>query len=201
MIYSSSLKTLLRERFSYDEERDAFINITSKYMPLTSDFMLFWEKTITVIEESNIEDEEFEMDEICSLFKKWVVVPENASFCLTCGNINEHEAVKLITHFFPNVEIIENKYLLNVRCSMWNKLNDIQQALDAFRTMKQCEKVLESVSEFSLVSLDNVYQFYCTHCNKNKKRIASKRYFEKYVSTILATHILFEKFISNEWFL
>ena len=201
MIYSSSLKTLLRERFSYDEERDAFINITSKYMPLTSDFMLFWEKTITVIEESNIGDEEFEMDEICSLFKKWTLGPENASLCLTCGNIPEHEAVKLITHFFPNVEIVENKYLLNIRCSMWNKVNDIQQALDAFRTMKQCEKTLESVSEFSLVSLDQVYQFYCTNCNKNKTRIASKRYFEKYVSTVLATHILFEKFISNEWFL
>ena len=171
MIYSSSLKTLLRERFSYDEERDAFINITSKYMPLTSDFMLFWEKTITVIEESNIGDDEFEMDEICALFKKWTLCPENASLCLTCGNIPEHAAVKLITHFFPNVEIIENKYLLNIRCSMWNKVNDIQQALDAFKIMKLGEKALESVSEFSLVSLDHVYQFYCTHCNKKKMLI------------------------------
>jgi len=189
MIYVNSLKTLLSEKFSYDEEVDAFPNITSKYLPLTSEFILFWENTITTVDAG---EEEFEVDEICSLFKKWKQVDAQ---CSTNISINESDAVKIISHFFPNVEIFENKYFLNIRCSLWNKLLDIQQALESFKTVKKGE----NSTDVCLVSLDEVYKFYCTYCNKGKTKIASKRYFEKYVCTSLATHILFDKFISNDW--
>ena len=42
MIYSNTLKNLLKETFTYDESIDAFINITSKYLPIESDFIKFW---------------------------------------------------------------------------------------------------------------------------------------------------------------
>lgn len=189
MIYTNSLKSLLIERFTYNEELDSFPNITSKYLPLTSDFILFWENTITVLDAN---DEEFEIEEICALFKKW----KHTDMQCATNTINECDAVKLISHFFPNVEISENKYFLNIRCSLWNKLADIQQSLDAFKSVN----IIENEKEVSLVSLDDIYKFYCTNCNKNKTRIVSKRYFEKYVCTSLATHILFDKFISNDWF-
>ena len=194
MIYANSLKSLLRERFLYNEEQDSFPNITSKYLPLTSDFILFWENTITMID---VGEEEFEIDEICSLFKKWKHIDTQ---CATNTSINESDAVKLITHFFPTVEIVENKYFLNIRCSLWNKLLDIQQVLDVFKHTKYLEQEQEKEQEVSLVSLDDIYKFYCAYCNKNKTKISSKRCFEKYVCTSLATHILFDKFISNDWF-
>ena len=199
MIYANTLKNLLKEKFEniYNEEQDTFLNITSKYLPITSDFIVFWEKTIQVVDNGDSSnDEEFEIDEICSLFKSWV--QENADVTLTNGNINDHAAVKLITHFFPSVEIVENKFLLNVRCKLWNKLADIQHSLHLFKHRKQMLLQASSANgtTISLISIDELYQFYCSEC---KTRVASKRYFEKYVSTILATHILFDKFISVDW--
>jgi hypothetical protein len=97
-----------------------------------------------------------------------------------------------VAHYFPNVEIVENKFVLNIQCSIWNKRSDIQKALLEFRSK---EKKMDS-----LTSIDDAYQFYCSFSNKGKTKIVSKRYFEKYVCTTLATHILYEKFISNDWF-
>ena len=197
MIYASSLKNLLKEQFSYDEETDSFKNITSKYLPLTSDFILFWEKTITVLEESLLEEEEFEIDEICSLFKKWT--HENTSVCITNGNISEHDAVKLISHFFPAIEIIDNKYILNITSSMWDKNKEIQHILDKLKS--NYNTIPQSADkELSLISLDYAYQFYCEMCNKIKIKIVSKRYFEKYVSNLLSSYIVFDNFISFDWF-
>jgi hypothetical protein len=199
MIYANNLKNLLKEKFEniYNEEQDTFLNITSKYLPITSDFIVFWEKTIQLVDNGDTSnDEEFEIDEICSLFKSWV--HENGTSTLTNGNISDHAAVKLITHFFPSVEIVENKFLLNVRCKLWNKLADIQHSLDLFKHRKQMVLQASFIegTTISLISIDELYQFYCSEC---KTRVASKRYFEKYVSTILATHILFDKFISVDW--
>lgn len=191
MIYSNTLKTLLRERFTYDEEQDAFLNITSKYLPLTSDFILFWENNVNILEDAN-SGEEYEIDEICYLFKKWSQIEDNLCKCATNGNIGENDVLKIVAHYFPNVEIVENKFFLNIKCLLWNKRIDIQIALNEFKTTEQ--------SMDSLISIDDAYQFYCSFCNKGKTKIVSKRYFEKYVSTYLATHILYEKFISIEWF-
>ena len=35
--------------YNYNEETDSFIGITSKYLPIQSDFIRFWENTITVL--------------------------------------------------------------------------------------------------------------------------------------------------------
>jgi len=191
MIYSNTLKTLLRERFTYDEDQDEFLNITSKYLPLTRDFILFWENTITILDDSTL-GEEYEIDEICYLFKKWSHIEENLDKCSTNCNIAENEVIKIISHYLPNVEIIENKFVLNIQCTIWNKSIDIQKALLEFKSK---EKKMDS-----LTSIDDAYQFYCSFSNKSKTKIVSKRYFEKYVCTTLATHILYEKFISNDWF-
>jgi hypothetical protein len=72
MIYSNTLKNLLKEIFSYDEITDSFINITSKYLPIESDFIKFWEKTIIIDEQNTLVEEELEIDELCMLFKNWV---------------------------------------------------------------------------------------------------------------------------------
>jgi hypothetical protein len=48
VIYSNTLKNLIKERYSYNEENDSFIAITSKHLPIQSDFIKFWESTITI---------------------------------------------------------------------------------------------------------------------------------------------------------
>ena len=46
------------------------------------------------------------------------------------GNITEENIVKILKHFFPKIEIIEDKFVLNVNCSMWNKTNDINMSFE-----------------------------------------------------------------------
>jgi hypothetical protein len=61
IIYSNTLKTLLKGKYDYDETTDTFYNITSKYLPVVFDFIKFWDETIQQNEEIGIE--ELELDE------------------------------------------------------------------------------------------------------------------------------------------
>jgi hypothetical protein len=194
MIYSNNLKTLLKERFLYDESSDSFLNIASIYMPLVSIFLDFWESNI-VIQSVYNEDNEFEIDELCSLFKKWNYKNKGNN-----SNITEHNVLKIIQHFYSNVEIAENKYVLNIKCKLWDKWSDIGATMCAFK-----EELMKSENvDDSLISFDNAYDFYFNFCNKNKgnndtKYVVSKKFFEKYLYSNLSNFIQFEKFISSHW--
>ena len=194
MIYSNNLKVLLKQRFLYDEQIDTFQHCTSKYLPAVGDFIQFWEKTMmTSAFEFPEFDYEMENDEICSLFKSWV--QENATDCVSKGAIFEADVVKILKHFYPNVEIVENKYIMNMSCSLWDKVQDIQESMDTFK-MHTSDLELH----LSLVSFDKIYDFYCDYCNtKEKKWIVSKRFFEKYIQYSLYDFIEYESFISSEW--
>jgi hypothetical protein len=200
MIYSQNLKALLKERFSYDESSDSFCNITSIYLPLVNVFIDFWESNIIIDIQYN-EDNEFEIDELCTLFKKW-----NNKNKGNNANISEHNVLKIIEHFYPNVEIADNKYVLNIKCKLWDKWTDISNALSSFKENHKIEyNSIENGKECTLVSFDEIYDFYFNFCNKNKmssdsKYVVSKRFFEKYLYSNLSNFIEFEKFISSNWF-
>ena len=208
MIYSNTLKNLLKEIFNYDESSDSFINITSKYLPIESDFIKFWEKTIVIDEQNNAnyliifdentnleQEQELEVDELCMLFKNWVK-QDSEEVLLSSGNISEENVVKILKHFFPNIEIIEDKYVLNITCTMWNKSKDI---IKSFEFIKNELKKSEFVA---LISFDDAYNYYVKFCNsKSYKFIISKRYFEKYLYNKMSEHIVYEKFIETEWLL
>ena len=209
-IYSSTLKNLLKEKLEYNEENDTFLNVTSKFLPIISDFTNFWEKTITY---SNIElfDDEIEIDELCLLFKIWC--SNNQKSVFTNGNLKETEVLNILKHFFPNIEIIEDKYLLNISCSLWNKFGDISFTLNK---LKECKKqdyehaVKNGMeSEFDLlIEFETAYNFYILYKTQiqnlipgNLLIIVSKRYFEKYLYAVLPQYIVYDNFISSEWYL
>ena len=193
MIYSNTLKTILKGKYNYDENSDSFINITSKYLPIQSDFINFWENNIQIYSEE-IFINELEIDELCSLFKLWSKTADNL---LTNGNISEENVIKILKHFFPNIEIIEDKYILNISCSLWDKLKDIQ---NSFQYIKQ--QIEENNLTSMLISFDDAYNYYYKFCNLNSyKFIVSKQYFEKYLIHKLADYIVYEKFIKTEYIL
>jgi len=200
VIYYNTLKNLIKERYLYNEDIDSFISITSKHLPVQSDFIKFWENTIKVhnldndllFENIELFDNELEIDELCSLFKHWS--KQNSEQLMSNGNISEENILKILKHFFPSVEIIEDKFVLNATCSLWDKINDINIS---FQNIK--DQIINE-HKFALISFDDAYNYYYKFCNTNAfKFIVSKRYFEKYLYYKLNHHIVYEKFIEIEW--
>jgi hypothetical protein len=196
IIYSSSLKEILKGLYQHHEDTDSFLNITSKYLPIERDFINFWEKNITIHDE-NISDElvinELELDEMCAIFKHWVKTSHEP--VLSNGNISEEYILKIMKHFFPSVDIIDNKYLLNISCLLWDKNADIMISFDYIKN-----KIKES-NCLPLISFDDVYNYYCQFCNENgNKFIVSKGYFEKYLYVKISDCIVFSKFIKIDTF-
>jgi hypothetical protein len=195
IIYSNSLKNLLKEKYTYIEQNDSFTGITSKYLPTHSDFMKFWENTIQCDYGGDLFDNEIEVDELSSLFKLWAKEQKSEPL-LTNGTISEENIVKILKHFLPSIEIIEEKYILNISSNMWNKIKDIE---NFFIYMKEVVKNEKNV--LPLISFDDTYNHYYKFCNiQSLKFIVSKRYFEKYLYFKLSHHIVYEKFIETSWF-
>lgn len=187
MIYSNTLKDILKQKLSYKEENNEviFVNITSKYLPHISNFLQFWEKNIIICNDDDF-DEEYEIDEILTLFKQ----NQTNNISLTDTDI-----VKIITHFFsPQVEIIDNKYVTNIKSKLWNKIEDIHLFLNSYKLLK-IKKDTEQ-----LISFDDLYKQYNVFSNINEnKLIVSKNYFEKYITYYLMDYIHFEHFVSSSW--
>jgi hypothetical protein len=190
MIYSQQLKTLLKERYVYDEKTDSFLNVTSKYLPVIADFILFWERTMmTTLDEFIDFDYELENDEVCYLFKSWV--QENKEETSSNGMINENDIIKILSHFYPDVQIVDKKYIMNISCSLWDKVNDMTKMLTEFKNKYDAEE------DVSLIDFDKIYEFYC-RLGKSKWKV-SKRFFEKYVCYSLSTYIEYDHFLSSSW--
>lgn len=190
MIYANNLKGLLKEKYKYDENTDSFVNITSKFLPLQSEFIRFWESTINVINVADSTfDGELEVDEICSLFKMWSNSGTN-----NCNNINEDNVTSILRHFFADVVIIDDKYILNVSSVSWNKNNNIENSFEYIK--KQVKEM-----NISLLSFDEAYNLYYTHCNLiSQNLVVSKRYFEKFLYYKIPEHIIYDNFIETNWF-
>ena len=102
-----------------------------------------------------------------------------------------------MTHFCPNIEIIEDKYVLNVSCCLWNKNDDINNSFEYIKNQIKAEYKL------ALISFDDAYNYYYKYCNNihSQKSIVSKRYFEKYLYFKLSEYIVYDKFIETSWVL
>lgn len=206
MIYSNTLKNLLKEKLDYNEETETFLNVTSKYLPAISDFTNFWETTIQVVNNEEFDDE-MEIDEISLLFKIWC--NKNTKSVFSNGNLREKDILNILHHFFPNVEVLDNKYILNIQSSLWNKKRDIQYTLDKLKINAKEKYDCSNESDINpLIEFEEAYNFYILHQTQIPYKltgdwlvIVSKRYFEKYLYAFLTEHIMYDNFISSDWYL
>lgn len=198
VIYSNTLKNILKQKFvNYDEATDSFCQLTSKYLPIHKDFIVFWEENIKVIsncvEDDDICLDEIEIDELCSLYKVWAREKGLSNY-----NITDETVVRILTHFFPSVEIIDNKYILNVKCDIWDSFSNITQIMPTI--LVEIKKMMESKKDckLPLVSFDEIYNAYQQYCKKNLgtiKFVVSKRYFEKILYKFYKNNVVYDKFI------
>ena len=183
VVFANTLKANLGELFLYNKETDSFQGITSKYLPVYKEFIQFWESTM--VPESGAFENELEIDEIHSLFKSW---NRNRS------TLTEEIIIKILKHFFPSCEILEDKYVLHTTSTMWNKVEDI---VDSFPFIK--EQVKREYS-MSLISFDDLYAYYQKFVSLNSKPfVVSKRFFEKYLYYQCNDYVDYDKFISLSW--
>lgn len=184
VIYTAPLKSLITEMLTYDKDTDSFKGVTSKYLPYYKEFIQFWDTTITSNYCNNFENE-FEVDEISSLFKSWTK---------SKNTLSEENIIKIIKHFFSNIDIAEDKFVLNITSSLWDKVADINQSLPYIKTCIQNEHKL------SLISFDDMYNFYQKYCTiHSMKFVVSKRYFEKYLYFKFLDYIVYDKFMKFDW--
>ena len=285
IIFYNTIKNILKERFEYDENNDTFYDVTSKYLPVVSEFIRFWDDTITYDVEFNdltvtVTDgngslqvassplcsptdyyllntynpdapttpgdtneftNELEIGEILSLFKYWCKTNNSdiPTTVMSLSTFYENEIIKLLRHFYPNIKILDNKFIPNIQCILWNKNKDIDNSLEQLKTTykKQNKDVIIDFSDayyFYAVYVsklntgktkDNVeindgdaeLEFTMESVNENinengpetiqesehsniKHIVVNKRYFEEYLKFSLSKYIVFENFISTEWY-
>jgi hypothetical protein len=168
IIFSNTLKGLLKNKLEYYEEKDLFYNYTSIGLPLVSNFLKFWEETI-----SQDESEYYiEIDELCILFKLWGKKSQI---------IKEERLINLIKHFFPEM-IIEDRFVYGITSTTWNKRDCLISFIKS--KCKLCENDTLPISIYEL------YSEYSTYTKKTKGNIIiGKNYFDLFINNYFKQYI------------
>jgi hypothetical protein len=198
MIYLTQLQILLSSKIENINENGnvIFINVTSKYLPSVSSFISFWDKYITITNDTN-NDDEYEIDELITLYK----MSDQKHTQLSDINM-----IKMICHYFnPQVEVIDNKYVTNIKCNLWSKHDDINEFLQSYKFNINSNFTNLLNSNIEIISFNDLYQsykmFFKAKGTVDQKiyLIVSKHFFEKYITNKLTNFIKFETFVSSEW--
>ena len=91
-----------------------FTNVGSHYLPYVQNFKDFWTKYI------HSDEGNYEINELFTLFVEQYNIK----------NINENNMYDLIQYYYPEVKI-EDKYIQNIGCVLWNKKKDVLDFLDS----------------------------------------------------------------------
>jgi translation initiation factor 2 beta subunit (eIF-2beta)/eIF-5 len=199
MIYSQQLQEALMSKLNHknDSGNIVFTNVTSKYLPNVSSFLSFWDKHIIITNDSAIDDE-YEVDELMTLYK---------NYDKKISQISDTNMIKMICHYYsPHVEVIDNKYVTNIKCNLWSKHDDITAFLDEYKlNLVNIGFPGLQNPNIDIISFDDLYQSYKNYINAKSlveqkvNLIVSKQFFEKYITNQLSEFIKFEKFVSSEW--
>ena len=182
VFFAHALKARLMHHLSnYSETADSFLQLTSKHLPLVARFKDFWTHTIVLYEHDDAGACELEIDEFTMLFKQHhhqqLQQVAQPSPQLQSHNHNDATFLGLIRHFYPDVVIEHDKYLMHVSCTLWDKRGDVLAAMQEYATSTTMQPASYKA-----------YEFYCQQqrlkCKNNTHSyahhlIVSKKYFEK----------------------
>ena len=194
MIFAATLRSKLAEYAASTSTAtatapDIFPNRTSRYLPVVSQFRRFWGEQCFI----NDTEIELEIDELSTLFNEYAGGAASAA-AAAAGAASDATLLGILRHFYPDVIIEDDKYILNVGCMIWDKKAEINEYLERFKT--QCITHNLSFPQ----PLYNAYEYYCGKCYlAAKRRIISKRYFEKYFVEEYAEYLDENGMITIKW--
>jgi hypothetical protein len=164
---------------------DVFPNRTSKYLPVVSQFRRFWGEYCF----TDDREIELEIDELSTLFNEY-------SAAASAASVSDATLIGMLRHFYTDIIIEDDKYILNVGCKLWDKNTEINDYLEEFK--QQCLSNNHSFPQ----PLYNAYEYYCGRCYSTaKRRIISKRYFEKYFIEEYANYLDENGMITIKWWI
>ena len=185
VFFVNALKARLTQHLPhYSETADAFLQLTSKHLPLVSRFNDFWTHHIAV--NANDEDE-LEIDEFTALFKRYHHQQHQHANVMQTTPMQSHNHTDaaflgLIRHFCPDVVIENDKHLMHVNCKLWDKRGEVVSAMQEYVEQAQLLGVTSPTSVYK------AYEYYCqqqrakNHASTFHHLIVSKKYFEKICS-------------------
>lgn len=187
IIHNSSLKTMMINHYKYDESGDVFFNISSQCLPIATIVKDFWSSVIVHTE--NVDDE-LELSELCLLLNKWL--NENGRKNKVTYKLNERVLLKVIEHFYNDLQVVSNKYICKIRCSLWDKAEDIDRSLDYTKGIMS-----NSLNDVKCISFDDLYHYYSAFTKQENKFVVSKYFHQKYLLRHIAKEfILFKSFVA-----
>jgi hypothetical protein len=188
-------------------------NRTSKHLPFVCNFISYWENNIicyntsynnsnTFEEEYDEQEEEYELeiDELLMLFNKSI---KKSATTLLHNNASDKMLLGLIRHFYPDVIIEDEKYLIQVgiKPDIWNKQKEIEEFNEYYKLLKKSQGPLPINSgQTNSHSLYSIYQSYCKYAFDKGYNIISKRWFEKYFISKYDIFLIDNTIISSKWF-
>ena len=185
MFFAATLRSKLAE-YACDAAAgvpatDVFPHRTSKYLPIVSQFRQFWSEYCF----TDDREIELEIDELSTLFNEY-----------STASVSDATLIGMLRHFYPDIIIEDDKYILNVGCKLWDKNTEINDYLEEFK--EQCIANNHSFPQ----PLYNAYEYYCGRCYSTaKRRIISKRYFEKYFMEEYANYLDENGMITIKWWI
>jgi hypothetical protein len=180
-------------------------NRTSKHLPFVCNFISYWENNIICYydcsetdgeeqeqeQEQEQEEEEYELeiDELLMLFNKSI---KKSATTLLHNSASDKMLLGLIRHFYPDVIIEDDKYLIQVgiKSEIWNKQKEIEEFNEYYKLLKHSQTP-QPVNSSSVIShsLYSMYQSYC-------KYAFEKGYFISKYDMFLIDNAI----ISSKWF-
>jgi hypothetical protein len=179
-------------------------NRTSKHLPFVCTFISYWENNISCFldnedgdadgDDDEFEEYELEIDELLMLFNKSI---KKSATTLLHNNVSDKMLLGLIRHFYPDVIIEDDKYLIQVgiNAEIWNKRKEIEEFLTHYKEMKY-----GNTPSINSQSLYSIYQSYCKYAFDKGQHIISKRWFEKYFVSNYDMFLIDNAIVSSKWF-
>ena len=228
---SASLHSLTSFNSNICENENFIIkNRTSKHLPFVCNFISYWENNIIYnncnysncnalveIEECGKEcgctkecgkecdcrEEEYELeiDELLMLFNKSI---KKSATTLLHNNASDKMLLGLIRHFYPDVIIEDDKYLIQIgiKPNIWNKQKEIEEFNEYYKLSKNSQNPPPPVSsgQMNSHSLYSIYQSYCKYAFDKGYNVISKRWFEKYFISKYDMFLIDNTIVSSKWF-
>ena len=232
-------QNLLKEKIiyylkdNYNTETDTFINISSYYLPSIQNFINFWNSTIKNVQEDLKEQNYYEIDEIIKLFKLWYNNKRERSYSENDTdinikinknnkkiNINEKQIINIISFYYPNVLIKENRFIHGIFCSLWDKKNNIINFLNILKE-DMLIKLKDNIDYSRTISIYDIYNHYCNYYKSLKQSlntqeitqitieqnteiiiyngVVSKSFFKIIIINLFKKYIIDEKYLSYKW--